>query len=94
MWLYMIAVAVVVIGLLGGIAMGGIFTLVLVPLGLIALFSALAHAMLVRSAQTSVEGGEGGSRVDDRPLARSVARDSGHAPTDPEALVNARREQQ
>jgi len=92
MWLYMIAVALIAIGLLGGIALGGIFTLVLVPLGLIAIVSGIAHAVVTRSAATSTEAAD--TTRPERPLRTSQPRDSGHVPTDPEALVNARREQQ
>ena len=94
MWLYMIAAVLIVVALLGGVAAGGIFTLILVPLALIALGSAIGYALLVRSAHVSAGVGQGGTAVDERPLPRTEARDSGHVPTDPDLLVNVRREQQ
>ena len=94
MWLYTIAIALVVIGLVGGIAFGGIFTLVLVPLGLIAVCAAIGFAAYARWAGAGSGGAAGARRPERRPLPTSQRRDSGHVPTSPEALVDARREQQ
>jgi hypothetical protein len=94
MWLYMIALVLVVLGIVGGVASGGIFTIVLVPIGLIVAASAVFYGKLGHSA-TSQPGGEPqDSAAANRPLPHTQERDSGHAPTSPERLADARRSAQ
>jgi hypothetical protein len=93
MWLYLIGVVLVILGL-AGLAAGGIFTIVLVPLGLIAIASAAGYSAWGRAAQS-----RGGAETDahpttNRPLPHHPQRDSGHVPTSPEGLADARRVQQ
>ncbi len=45
MWLYIVALVIVILGIVGGVASGGIFAIVLVPLGLIVAGPAVLYAM-------------------------------------------------
>jgi hypothetical protein len=94
MWLYLIVAALVLLGAVGGVAFGGIFTIVLIPLALIVLFGGLLTAASGRQAQRRAGGATEESHVADRPLPRSHDRPSGRAPTSPEGLADARRAQQ
>jgi hypothetical protein len=89
MWLYLIVAVLVVLGVVGGIFAGGVFTIVLVPLALIVLVSGLGYSALGRAAQRHAGGGEG-----DRPLPHGQGSESGHVATSPERLADARRVQQ
>jgi multisubunit Na+/H+ antiporter MnhC subunit len=94
MWVYIVALALFVIGVFGSLLGGGIFTIVLIPLGLIALGAAVVSGMSGRAAQ-----GTGGAATDqthtsDRPLPTSHQRPSGRAPSSPEQLADTRRAQQ
>jgi hypothetical protein len=93
MWLYMIAGALVVLGVLLAFVGGGIFTIVLIPLGLIVLGTGLISAASSRRAQAEASGTDSGD-VTDRPLPHSPPRDTGRVPTSPEGLADARRAQQ
>jgi len=94
MWLYMIVAALVVVGVVGGFLFGGIFTIVLIPLGLIVLVGGALTAASGRAAQ--VEAGGAGSESDptDHALPHRHARPSGRAPSSPERLADARRAEQ
>jgi hypothetical protein len=94
MWLYIIAVALLIFGIVGGVLSGGIFTVVLVPLGLIALVTAVVMSGLAhRAGAAKTPGGNGTGEP--RPLPHSDAQPSAVAtPSTPEDLVDARREQQ
>jgi hypothetical protein len=66
MWLYLIAAFLLVVGVIGGILSGGIFTIVVLPLGVIVLLAALAAGMWARGAGASAHGGK--SEIEPRPL--------------------------
>jgi hypothetical protein len=87
MWLYPIVAALVVLGIIGGIFGGGIFTIVLLPLAALVLFSGLGYSAIARTMQERA----GASQ---RPLPHRDDRDTGHVPTSPEALADARRAHQ
>jgi hypothetical protein len=94
MWLYLLGAALVVIGIVGGIATGGIFMLAMIPVGVVVVLSAWVYAWMGRMAQ-----GRAGAKTDahpsgGRPLPHAPRGDSGHVPTSPEALADARREEQ
>jgi hypothetical protein len=94
MWLYILALFLVVIGLVGGVLTGGIFTIVILPLGIIAFGSAIAYAAWARKAQ-----GQHGASTDarastGRPLPSSQHSNTPSAPTTPDELTDARRVQQ
>lgn len=93
MWLYIIALVLVIVGIVGGILTGGIFTIAILPIGFIALVTAVVASLWARSQQ-----GRAG-HTDESPSARDQPLPTGHsnaatAPSSPEELVNARREQQ
>ncbi len=90
----MFALVLLMVGLVGGIAGGGIFTIVLVPIAFIIAGSAFVFSMWSRASQ-----GASGADVDahpstNRPLPHSFREDSGRAPSSPERLADARRAEQ
>jgi hypothetical protein len=96
MWLFYIAVPLIILAIIAAIAGGGIFTLILVPLAVIAVIGAVWAAISARAAQepgakrqAKQAVGEGGSE-----LPHSFAGAPSRAPTSPEALADARREAQ
>jgi hypothetical protein len=86
MWLYSIVVALVVIGVIGGIFAGGIFTIVLVPVAAIVLVSGLAYSLIARAAAEKA-----GAADADKPLPHQPRTKGTHVPTTPERLADARR---
>jgi hypothetical protein len=96
MWLFYIAVPLIVAGIIAAFAGGGIFSIVLIPLGIIALITGAitaggARAGGARSASTRAPQGTGESGS---ALPHEFSHGSGRAATTPEALANARREAQ
>lgn len=77
-----------VIAIVGSIASGGIFTIVLVPIGLIAVGTAIVHLVGARLKATNL-----GAGPSNAPLPTSHATSPSHVTTTPEGLVDARREQ-
>ena len=93
MWLYIVAGFLFVVGVIGGVASGGIFTLIFIPLGLIMLVVAVIVGMLGRSAQGDAEMSSSTARTEPEPL-RHTPPQGAAAPATPEDLVDARRAQQ
>lgn len=96
MWLFYIAVPLVILAIIAAAVGGGIFTIVLVPLAVIAVISAFWSAIAARSRQapgahrrSHMETGTGGSS-----LPSSFSRSPGTAPDSPDALADTRRERQ
>jgi hypothetical protein len=89
MWFYPIVGLLVVLAILGGVLLGGVFTIVLVPLALIAAGAAIAYSLAARASEPSASGG-----TDDRPLPSGQQAGGGHVRTTPETLADARRAQQ
>jgi hypothetical protein len=89
MWLYMLVGAIAIIAILGGILLGGVFTIVLIPLALIAGGAALAYAIAARAATPSAAGDD-----EPAPLPTGQQGSSGRVRTSPERLTDARRVQQ
>jgi hypothetical protein len=87
MWFYPIVIALVVLGIIGGIFGGGIFTIVLLPLAGIVLVSGLAYGTVARAVQER----EG---ANSKPLPHRDDRGGGQVETSPERLADARRVQQ
>ncbi|MGZ4184764.1 MAG: hypothetical protein ACXVFQ_01270 [Solirubrobacteraceae bacterium] len=93
MWLYILAFFLLIFGIGGSIVSGGIFTIVLLPLGIIALVSAIGFGAFSRSEQ-----GRHGASTDTKPSAGRPL-PTGHsntpsAPSTPDDLTEARRVQQ
>ena len=93
MWFYMIAAFFVLVGIIGGVASGGIFTLILIPLGAIMLVVAVLTGVWGRAQQGSGGGQTEGSKTEQAPL-RHTPPQGAPAPTRPEELADARRVQQ
>jgi hypothetical protein len=90
MWIYMAVLALVVLGLVGGIAAGGIFTIVLLPLAAIVLVAGIAY----RGMGHAAESGAGGVQDGPAPLPHSSPSDPARVASSPEGLTDARRAQQ
>ena len=93
MWLYLIAGFLLLIGIVGGVLSGGIFTIVLLPLGAVVLIGAVIAAMWSRAQQGQAGGETEASGTEHEPL-RHTPSQTPSAPTTPEQLVDARRGQQ
>ncbi|MBV9465852.1 MAG: hypothetical protein JO206_01605 [Solirubrobacterales bacterium] len=94
MWVAILVLALGILALLGGVLLGGVFTIVLVPLALIGLGSGVVYAMWGRATQAGEGGATDSEHAPERPLPNTLPRDSGRAPTSPERLADARRVQQ
>jgi hypothetical protein len=92
MWFYMIAAFLVLVGIVGGVASGGIFTLIFVPLGLIMVAVALLTGAFGRASQDRGARSRSAS-TEPEPLRHTPAQGT-PTPTRPEDLVDARRGQQ
>lgn len=93
MWFYPILLILVLLGVAGGVFLGGVYTLVLVPLVVIALLSALAYALWARSIAGSAGAATDGGSAPERPLPHRSHRMPRRATTTPEGLVEGRRQQ-
>jgi hypothetical protein len=91
MWLYMITIVLILIGLVGALVGGGIFTIVLIPLALVILIVGSLSSAAGRKAPDSDTTAE--THVPE-PLPHTPERPSGRVPTSPERLADARRAHQ
>jgi uncharacterized membrane protein len=93
MWLYMIAVVLLVAGIGGAVLTGGIFTIIVLPLGVIVLVAAIVVGMGARgSGAGSVENA---SEFEPAPLPHTNRPQPGSSgTTSPDELVDARRRAQ
>ena len=89
----MIAVFLFAVGIIGGVASGGIFTLIFIPLGAIMLVVAVVMGMWHRAQQGAAGGETQGSKAEQAPL-RHTRPQGTPAPTTPEELADARRVEQ
>ena len=96
MWLFYIAIPLVVLAILAAIVGGGIFTIILVPLAIIAVVAGVWSVMSARAAgapgahrRIANETGTSGSA-----LPHSFSRSPATAPDSPDALADTRRELQ
>jgi hypothetical protein len=89
MWLYLIAIVFLIFGIVGGIATGGIFTIIFIPLGVIVLLAAIFSGGMAKLSQR-----RHGGRPPSQPLPHQPPHESGSVPTSPEALADARRAEQ
>jgi len=94
MWLYLVGFVLVIIGVFGTFLGGGIFTITLLPIGLVMLGSAIGYGMWTR-ARAGTLGAEMDSHpTTNDPLPHSPRREGAHVPTSPERLADARRVEQ
>lgn len=89
MWLLVVIAFIGFVAILGGALAGGIFTIVLIPLAVIAFAAALAYSYFGGAAERRASG----NRRRDRPPAPSTAQQPSTVarPSTPEELVDARR---
>jgi hypothetical protein len=92
MWIYMIVAFLVVIGIVGGLAAGGIFTIVLLPIAAIVLVASIAYRGMGHAAE--VGGSGGGESAGPSPLPHSSPTDPARVQSSPEGLADARRAEQ
>ncbi len=93
MWFYMIAVFLILVGIIGGVASGGIFTIIFIPLGVIMLIVAVLMGMWSRAQQDRAGGQTQGTKTEQPPLPHTQGQGT-PAPSTPEQLADARRTQQ
>jgi hypothetical protein len=89
MWLYLIALVLVVVGIVGGIFAGGIFTIVLLPVAAILLLSGLGYSLIARAAAEKA-----GAADAENPLPHQPRRAPSHVRSSPERLADERRVRQ
>jgi hypothetical protein len=88
MWLYLLAAVLLLFGIVGSIFSGGIFTIVVLPVGAVVLLVALVVAAWARGSHAS--SGEAGTS-EPRPLPHTDRPQPGAAgTTSPEELADAR----
>jgi hypothetical protein len=92
MWFYPILAILVLLGLAGVIFLGGVYTLVLVPLIVIALASAVGYMMWARAQAAGAGAETQASPTPERPLPHRRRARRERVPTTPERLVDARRQ--
>ena len=92
MWFYMIGLFLVLVGIVGGVASGGIFTLIFIPLGAIMLAVAVLSGMWGRAQQGSA-GRAARASEQPAPLPHSPPQGAS-APATPGDLADTRRAQQ
>jgi hypothetical protein len=93
MWLYILAFFLLIFGIGGSIVSGGIFTIVLLPLGIIALVTAIGMGAFSRSEQGRHGASTHATPSTGRPLPTGHS-NTPSAPSTPDDLTEARRVQQ
>jgi uncharacterized membrane protein YfcA len=94
MWFYPVVLVLVILAIVGATLAGGVYTIVLIPLAVVVLISALIYALWGRALQGREGVATDADHISSRPLPHRRRRPSGRAPTSPEALADARRQQQ
>jgi len=94
MWFYPLLFALVVLAIVGGTLAGGVYTIVLVPLAVIALVSWALYALWGRALAGRQGADTDASATAERPLPHRERRGTGRVRTSPERLADARRAQQ
>ena len=94
MWLYLVIAALIGLCVFGTVFAGGVFTIVLVPLAVIAFFSALGYALFAGAANRTAGGSADPAQGARGPATRLSQTPSPRAPTSPGDLADARRGQQ
>jgi hypothetical protein len=94
MWFYPVLIVLVILAIVGGTVAGGVYTLVLIPLAVIVAVSVVLYGMWGRSMEARSGGSTEATAQSTEPLPHQETRPSGRAPSSPEALADARRQQQ
>ena len=92
MWLLLVVAVLALAGVIGGAFAGGIYTIVLIPIAVIALVAAIVYGYFTGGAERAAQRG----RARRRPAAPPTAQQSSapEAPSTPEDLADARRANQ
>ena len=93
MWFYPLLFALVILAIVGGTLAGGVYTIVLVPLAVIALAAWALFSLWARSMSARAGAEADATHTSDRPLPHRRRR-PGRVRATPEELVDARRAQQ
>lgn len=90
MWLSLLFFVGIIFVVLGGLVLGGIFTIVLLPLAVIAAVTAVAFALWARAtrARSTTEK----PAADNQPLPQSEHSNVAPRPSTPDELVDARQQ--
>jgi hypothetical protein len=91
MWFAIPLVVLILFGLIGGVLLGGVFTLVLVPLAILGTIATIGGMLWVRATEGS--SGAASASIPDG-LPHSARRNTAPAPSTPGDLADARRQQQ
>lgn len=94
MWFYPLIGLLIVLCIVGGTLLGGVFTIVLIPLAVIAVVSALTYALIAGSARQSAASETNPSKRSTSPATRTSQTGTPPAPTTPEQVADARRARQ
>jgi hypothetical protein len=94
MWFYPLLLVIVILAVVGGTLAGGVYTIVLIPLAVIVIISAVVYAMWGRAMQADAGASTDASATSTEPLPHQRQRPTGRAPSSPEGLADARRQQQ
>jgi hypothetical protein len=92
MWFYPLLLILVLLGLAGIVFLGGVYTLVLVPLLVIALGSAFAYMLWARSQAGAAGAETDAHHTSEQPLPHRRRAPRRRVPNTPERLVDARRQ--
>ena len=93
MWLYPLLLVLVVLAIVGGTLAGGVYTIVLIPLAVIAVVTWGVSVLWGRATGGSQSAGTEAPAAQE-PLPHQQPRRSGRAPTTPAGLADARRREQ
>jgi hypothetical protein len=95
MWLFYLAGLLVIIGIAGSVVSGGIFTIIVLPVGVIVLIVAGVMTLWARSTKIR-SGGDAGPAISEPSTLPHTSRPQPgtHGPSTPSELVDARRQQQ
>jgi hypothetical protein len=94
MWLYIVGFVLLILGIFGTFLGGGIYTIVLLPVGLVILGSTIGYGMWTRAKAGQLRAPTDAHPATNEPLPHTMPRESAHVPTSPEALADARRVEQ
>jgi hypothetical protein len=94
MWLYPLLLALIALAIVGGALGGGVYTIVLIPLAGIALVTWAVVALWSRASAGGAGAPSDTGQAGSRPLPHHPSGSSRRVRTSPEALADARREQQ
>jgi hypothetical protein len=94
MWLYPLLLALIALAIVGGALGGGVYTIVLIPLAVIALLTWAVIALWTRATSGGAGAPGDTGQAGHRSLPHQPSGGARRVRTSPEALADARRQQQ